>query len=212
NLLLLNEVDRFHDIVQLLQLFARRLVSGFFAARDVLFAVACDEIDRFRLALGDFQQVVRDVLFTQLFGILLNALGFAAHFHDERAVTELLAVDWILNVSVDRHLILLGNLRLLVGIDKLVRDHVVLGAVQFQKIAIGYVLAAAVKRFDVQILLDLIRNLDRFVRQAVNLLRGKIHTLLVLRAQIIDEPQDSYKQDDGSRRIDSTARPSSTKP
>ena len=121
--------------------------------------MSLNEVNRLLLSFHDLHQGIRHIFFADGFRLFLNTFGFSAHFHNQRAGTDRLAAERVLEFAVLRHIVLLRDLRLLVGVNEFVGDLIVLCFVQLQQIFGRTVLAARIERFDSQILLYLLDDI-----------------------------------------------------
>jgi hypothetical protein len=92
-----------------------------------------------------------------------HALGFVAHLENQGSVTKVFATHRILEIAVLGHLELLGDLRLLVGINEFVGDLSIAIFEEVEQFPGTLVISGGEKGFDVQILLDLVCDSRRLV-------------------------------------------------
>ena len=153
--------------------------------------MAFGEVDSLLLTLYDFHKGVRDVLFTQRFGLLLDALRFVSHLQNERSVSVGFAGHRVLKIPISRHLVLLCNLRLLIRIVEFHRNLVVPRFEEIQQVAGRSIVAARVEGLDLKIVLQLGRHVGGLFRKAVYLFRRHIDTFHMLGPKVVHQPQNS---------------------
>ena len=147
--------------------------------------MAFEEINDFFRGPGGFDQGVGDVLLSGRGDPALLVAGL----DDRRPVLG--------------DVVTLDQAGVLVGVDELVPDLPRMVGVDLEQVLHGRpaVVPLAEKTFEGDVGLEVLEDGDGLVGQAVELGRGEVHPVVVLREEVVDEAEDGQDEDDHEEKV-----------
>ena len=174
---LARQIQRFDLETFLLQSLLDVRVSAALAVREVLLAMSLNEVDGLGFSPLHFDDGVGEILFLHFLGSLFDFLQAPAVQHHHGAELEGRAGKRIRVGPVGRDPILLGDIRMFVGIDKFVAEVAADSPVLVQELFQRRIVASRKERLDFEIVVQLAQKLFGLGSQAVAPGAGQVKPL-----------------------------------